>query len=108
MDPRRRAGESPPGPRSPAVAVWSQLNSVWRELVGDGTGVAVYGGRVRVDLVEEQFQGAGDAGRGGALEGDGDCGGGVGDGAGQAADDGLAGDGAVFVVVAEVGVEVAR
>jgi len=42
-----------------------------------------------------------------ALEGDGDRGGGAGDGAGQAADDGLAGDGAVFVVVAEVGVEVA-
>src|ERR1035437_6228623 len=73
-----------------------------------GVGCGGYGGRVRVDLVEEQFQGAGDAGRGGALEGDGDCGGGVGDGAGQAADDGLAGDGAVFVVVAEVGVEVAR
>ena len=45
---------------------------------------------------------------GGLLEGDGDRGGGAGDGAGQAADDGLAGDGAVFVVVAQVGVEVAR
>ena len=33
---------------------------------------------------------------------------GVGDGPGQAADDGLAGDGAVFVVIAQVGVEVAR
>ena len=39
---------------------------------------------------------------------DGDRGGGPGDGAGQAADDGLAGDGAVLVVVTEVGVEVAR
>src|ERR1017187_8804474 len=29
-----------PGARSPAVAVWSQLNSVWRDLVGDGAGVA--------------------------------------------------------------------
>src|ERR1035441_3340999 len=38
------AGLQLPGPRSPAVAVWSQLNSVWRELVGDGTGVAGYGG----------------------------------------------------------------
>src|SRR5208282_1972435 len=53
----------------------------------------------------QQFQGAGDAGRGGPLEGDGDRGGGVCDGSGQAADDGLAGDGAVFVVVAQVGVE---
>jgi hypothetical protein len=42
----------------------------------------------------------------GLLEGDGDRAGGTGDGVGQAADDGLAGDGAVFVVVAEVGVEV--
>jgi hypothetical protein len=32
----------------------------------------------------------------------------AGDGAGEAADDGFAGDGAVFVVVAQVGVEVAR
>ena len=38
-------------------------------------------GRVCVDLVEEQFQGAGDAGLGGALERDGDRGGGEGDGA---------------------------
>ena len=79
--------------------VWSQLNAVRGDLVGDGAGVAGHGGRVRVDLVEEQFQGAGDAGRGGLLEGDGDRGGGEGDGAGEAADDGLAGDGAVFVVV---------
>ena len=42
------------------------------------------------------------------MELDGDPVRGVGDGPGQAADDGLAGDGAVFVVVAEVGVEVAR
>ena len=93
------------GPRSPAVAVWSQLNAVRGDLVGDGAGVAGHGGRVRVDLVEEQFQGAGDAGRGGLLKGDGDRGGGEGDGACQAADDGLAGDGAVFVVVTQVGVE---
>jgi hypothetical protein len=29
-------------PRSPAVAVWSQLNCVWRDLVGDWAGVAGY------------------------------------------------------------------
>src|ERR1035441_4923499 len=81
--------------------------SVRGDLVGDGAGVAGHGGRVGVDLVEEQFQGAGDAGRGGLLEGDGDRGGGEGDGAGQAADDGLAGDGAVFVVVTQVVVELA-
>jgi hypothetical protein len=61
-----------------------------------------------VDLVEEQGQGAGDAGRAGGFESDGDPGGGAGDGAGQAADDGLAGDGPVFVVVMQVGVEVVR
>src|ERR1017187_3157592 len=95
-----------PGPRSPAVAVWSQLNSVRGDLVGDGAGVAGHGGRVGVDLVEEQFQGAG-AGRGGLLEGDGDRGGGEGDGSGQAADDGLAGDSAGFVVVTQGVVELA-
>jgi len=75
------------------------------ELVGDGPGVAGYLRRNGVDLVGEQGQGAGDAGLGGLLEGDGDRFGGEGDGAGGAADDGLAGDGAVFVVVAQVGVE---
>src|ERR1035441_3286495 len=104
---RPPAAKSRTRPRSPAVAVWSQLNSVRGDLVGDGAGVAGHGGRVGVDLVEEQFQGAGDAGRGGLLEGDGDRGGGEGDGSGQAADDGLAGDGAVFVVVTQVVVELA-
>ena len=47
--------------RSPAVIGWSQLNAVRGDLVVDGAGVAGDGGRVRVDLVEEQFQGAGDA-----------------------------------------------
>ena len=50
-----------PGPRSPAVIGWSQLNAVRGDLVVDGAGVAGDGGRVCVDLVEEQFQGAGDA-----------------------------------------------
>src|SRR5258706_8324632 len=78
------------------------------DLVGDGPGVAGHGGRVVVDLVEEQPQGAADGAGGGLVEGDGDGGGGVGDGSGEAADYGLAGDGAVFVVVAQVGVEVVR
>src|SRR5712672_2764746 len=78
------------------------------DLVGDGPGVAGHGGRVLVDLVEEQPQGAGDGAGGGLVEGDGDGGGGVGDGSGEAADYGLAGDGAVFVVVSQVGVEVVR
>src|ERR1039457_4832503 len=47
----------------------------------------------------------GAAGGPGGVELDGDRGGGPGDGAGHAADDGLAGDSAVLVVVAEVGVE---
>ena len=51
-----------PGPRSPAVAASSQLNLVRGDLVGDGAGVAWHGGRVRVDLVGQQLQGAGDAG----------------------------------------------
>src|ERR1039457_2232822 len=69
-----------PSPRSPAVAFWSQLNSVRGDLVGDGAGVAGHGGRVGVDLVEEQFQGAG-AGRGaraGRSRGGGRAGGGGG------------------------------
>src|ERR1019366_1769521 len=78
------------------------------ELVGDGAGVAGHGGRGVVDLVEEQPQGLGDGGGAGVVEGDGDRGGGVGDGSGEAPDDGLAGDGAVFVVVLQVGVEVNR
>ena len=57
------------------------------------------------DLVDEQREGACDAGAAGGLEGDGDGGGGEVDGVGEAADDGLAGDGAVFVVVAQAGVE---
>src|ERR1035441_9650949 len=64
------------GPGSPAVGVWSQLNAVRGDLVGDGAGVAGHGGRVRVDLVEQEVQGAGDALRGGPLGGDGDRGGG--------------------------------
>ena len=78
------------------------------ELVGDGPGVAGHGGRGVVDLVDEQGQGAGYAGGAGPVEFDGDPVGGIGDGPGQAADDGLAGDGPVFVVVAQVGVEVVR
>src|SRR5216683_2813891 len=65
------------------------------DLVGDGPGVAGHGGRVVVDLVEELPQGAADGAGGGLVEGDGDGGGGV-------------GDGAVFVVVSQVGVEVVR
>src|SRR5258706_4741776 len=78
------------------------------DLVGDGPGVAGDGGRVLVGLVEEQPEGAGDSAGGGLVGGDGEGGGGVGDGTGEAADYGLAGDGAVFVVVAQVGVEVVR
>src|SRR5258706_14871738 len=72
------------------------------DLVGDGPGVAGHGGRVLVDLVEEQPQGAGDGAGGGLVEGDGDGGGGVGDGCGEAADYGLAGGGAGFTVVSQV------
>src|SRR5271166_1296044 len=98
-----------PGPRSPAKAVRLGLNAVpGGEVVGDGAVVAGYGGRGGVDLVDEQCEGAGDAGGAWLVELDGDRGGGPGDGAGQAADDGLAGDGAVLVVVAQVGVEMAR
>src|SRR5271166_3479487 len=95
--------------RSPAKAVRLGLNAgPGCEVAGDGAAVAGHGGRGGVDLVDEQRQGARDAGGAGLVELDGDRGGGPGDGAGQAADDGLAGDGAVFVVVTEVGVEVAR
>src|SRR6266496_6165502 len=97
------------GPRSPAKAVRLELNAGSRgEVVGDGAGVAGHDGRGGVDLLDEQGQGAGDAGGAGWFEADGDRGGGPGDGAGQAADDGFAGDGPVFVVVAQVGVEVGR
>src|SRR6266852_5722120 len=78
------------------------------ELVGDGPAVAGHGGRVLVDLVEEEPQGAGDGPGAGLVEGDGDGVRGAGDDTREAADDGLAGDGAVFVVVAEVGVEAVR
>src|SRR5712692_5778762 len=88
------ASASPSGPRSPAMAVRLGLNAGSRgELVGDGAGVARHGGRGGVDLVDEQGQGAGDAGGAGLFEPDGDGVGGPGDGAG-------------FVVVAQVGVEV--
>src|ERR1035441_7334661 len=97
------------GLRSPARTVRPELNAGLRgEVVGDGAVVAGHGGRGGVDLLDEQDQGAGDAGGAGLLEVDGDRGGGEGDGAGQAADDALAGGGAVFVVVAEVGVELVR
>ena len=100
---------APLGLRSPAKAVRLGLNAgPWDEVVGDGAVVAWHGGRGGVDLLDEQRQGAGDAGGAGLLEVDGDRGGGPGDGAGQAADDALAGRGAVFVVVAQVGVELVR
>ena len=76
--------------RSPARTVRPKLNAGLRgEVVGDGAVVAGHGGRGGVDLLDEQGQGAGDAGGAGLLEVDGDRGGGPGDGAGQAADDGL-------------------
>src|SRR5271169_5087331 len=97
------------GPRSPARTVRPKLNAGLRgEVVGDGAVVAGHGGRGGVYLLDQQGQGAGDAGGAGLLEVDGDRGGGPGDGAGQAADDALAGDGAVFVIVAQVGVELVR
>jgi len=97
------------GLRSPARAVRLELKAgVGGEVVSDGAPVAGDGGRGVVDLVDEQGQGAGDAGSAGRVEPDGDGAGRVGDGAGQAADDGFAGDGPVFVVVAQVGVEVVR
>src|SRR5271165_1276342 len=113
---QRRALTSPPScriipalPRSPAKAVRLGLNAgPWGEVVGDWPVVAGHGGRGGVDLLDEQGQGAGDAGGAGLFEVDGDRGGGPGDGAGQAADDALAGDGAVFVIVAQVGVELVR
>ncbi|HYB15321.1 MAG TPA: hypothetical protein VEF71_07605, partial [Streptosporangiaceae bacterium] len=58
-------------------------------------------------LSHEVRRKAGDAWAAGCFEGDGDGGGGEADDTCQAADDGLAGDGAVLVVVAQVGVEAA-
>lgn len=74
-------------------------------MVGDGAVVAGDGGWGLVEVVQEVGQGSGDVGLVGSFEGDGDGGGGVGDGAGESSDDGFAGDGAVFVVVAQVGVQ---
>jgi hypothetical protein len=82
------------------------LNPPGRDLVSDGPGVAGHGGRGGVDLVDEQGQGAGDAGAARLVEGDGDLAGGVSYDVGQAPDDGLPGDGAVLVVVLQVGVQV--
>src|SRR5208283_4110824 len=89
------------GLRSPEVVLRLGLNA-WlrRDVVSDGPAVAGDGWRLGVDLVDEQGEGAGDAGLAGGFEGDGDRRGGEGDDAGDAADDGFAGDGAVFVVVA--------
>src|SRR5208283_1849423 len=84
-------------PRSPEVVLRLGLNA-WlrRDVVSDGPAVAGDGWRLGVDLVDEQGEGAGDAGLAGGFEGDGDRRGGEGDDAGEAADDGFAGDGAVF------------
>jgi hypothetical protein len=103
---QRHTVERRRSPRSPEVALRPVLNllrGVRGELAGDRPGVAGHDRRGCVDLLEEHGQGAGDARGSGAVEGDGDRGGGGGDdddGAGQAADDGFAGDGAVFAVVA--------
>ena len=51
------------GLRSPARAVRPELNAGLRgEVVGDGPVVAGHGGRGGVDLLDEQCEGAGDAG----------------------------------------------
>src|ERR1035441_7650144 len=74
------------GLRSPARTVRPELNAGLRgEVVGDGAVVAGHGGRGGVDLLDEQDQGAGDAGGAGLLEVDGDRGGGGGGGGGPAA-----------------------
>src|SRR6266496_1638312 len=92
--------------RSPEDLLRSGLKACLRsDAVGDRPVVAGDYGRGVVDLVDEHGEGAGDAGLAGGFEGDGDRGGGEGDGSGEAADDGFAGDGAAFVVVAQVGVE---
>src|SRR5260370_31219781 len=94
-----------PRPRSPEGAVGLVLNSLGRfgQLVGDGPGVAGHGGRGGVDLVDEQGQGAGDAGGAGPLELDGDGLRGAGGGPGPAAGGGLGGGGAGFFVGARGG-----
>jgi len=61
-------------------------------------GVAGDGGRGGVDLLDQQGQGAGHPQGGGWLQLDGDLPARVGDGPGEPADDGLAGDGPVLVV----------
>ena len=63
-------------------------------------------GRAGVDLGEEQGEGAGDAPLAGPVQRHGDALRRVGDRAGDPADDRLAGDGPVLVVVVQVGVEV--
>src|SRR6266702_754921 len=94
------------GLRSPEDLLRSGLKACLRsDAVGDRPVVAGDDGRGVVDLVDEHGEGAGDAGLAGGFEGNGDRGGGEGDGSGEAADDGFAGDGAVFGVVAQVGVE---
>jgi len=67
--------------------------------------VAGDGGWGLVEVVQELGQGLGEVGSAGSFEGDGDGGGGVGDGAAESSEDGFAGDGAVFVVVTQVGVQ---
>src|SRR6266568_7054245 len=90
--------------RRPEVGPGSVLNRGWRrELVGDGPGVAGHAGRGCVDLLGEQGEGAGDPWRCGWVEGDGDGAGRAGDGAAEVEQ--VAGDGPVFVVVAQVVVE---
>jgi hypothetical protein len=68
--------------RPPEGAVGQVLNSLGRlrQLVGDGPLVAGQAGRGCIDFVDEQGQGAGNAGRVGRPEGDGDRGGGAGAG----------------------------
>src|SRR5271157_899077 len=75
-------------------------------MVGDGPVVAGDDRRAGVDLGEQAGQGAGDPWLAGPVQGDGDGVGGVGDDAAEAAQDGFAGDGPVFVVVVQVDVEV--
>src|ERR1035441_1414227 len=99
-------GAAVAGPRSPEVVLRLGLNAWLRcDAVGDGPVVAGDGGRGVVDLVDEQGEGAGDAGVSWRFGGEVDGGGGEGNCAGQPADDAFPGEGAVFVVVAQVGVE---
>src|ERR1035437_10759243 len=97
-------GAAVAGPRSPEVVLRLGLNAWLRcDAVGDGPVVAGDGGRGVVDLVDEQGEGAGDAGLAWRVEGGGDRGGGEGDYAGQAGEDAFPGGGAGFVGVAQVG-----